>query len=248
MKYKRGIAVITYNRANVLPEILDAVLKTRPDGCKIVLVDDGSTDDTSEVAKKFSQFIYIRGENRGVIANKNRAMFSLQGCDFLSIIEDDLVPIKDGWFEIYEKAVLVSGVHHFCRVQDKEVGEIVPSFAEYMISQGMTPIYGPSPRGDLTFLTSKVMSMVGAFNPMFLGAGYGHGEWSERVAKAGLIPHPNKWMDIAEARDCFVQKGDTEGGRWNQDNKRIKEQIKKNKLLHRQLKAEDYTHYPLVIY
>lgn len=246
--YKRGIAVITFNRSGILPEVLDSVLKTQPEGCRLVLVDDGSTDDTMKVASDFSQFIFIRGSNKGVIANKNRALFALQGCDFLTIIEDDLIPVKEGWFETYEKATMLSGIHHFCRVQDKQVGEVVPEFSEYMISSGLTPIYGPSPRGDLTFISSKVMSIVGAFNPVFVGAGYGHGEWSERVVKAGLIPHPNRWVDIMEARDCFVQKGDTSGGRWDVDPKAIKEQIKRNRGLQRKLKNEDYTHYPLVIY
>lgn len=245
---QRGIAVCTFNRAKNLSEVLDAVVKSQPSNAKLVLCDDGSTDDTSEIAKKFPQFVYIRGKNLGVIANKNRALFSLQNCPFLAILEDDLIPTAPGWFEIYEAASLATGIHHFCRVQDKELPEVYPDFAAFMAKRHLTPIYGPSPRGDLTFITAKALNTVGAFNPNFVGAGYGHGEWSNRIAKAGLIPHPAKWVDIKEARDLFIQKGDEEGGRWDQDKKEIKQQLKVNRAIQKKLKAIKYLYYPLELY
>jgi glycosyltransferase involved in cell wall biosynthesis len=248
IKHKRGIAVATFNRSKFLHKVLDGIVKTQPGSCRLVVVDDGSTDDTRKVVEKFPQFVYIAGPNMGVIANKNRALFALQNCEFVSIIEDDLVPVKGGWFENYEQAALISGIHHFCRVQDREVPETVPEFAAFLGANDLTPIYGPSPRGDLTFITSKVIKQVGAFNPAFIGAGYGHGEWSERVFRAGLIPHPNRWIDIKEARDCFIQKGDKEGGRWLEDEKKIKEQLKRNGAIGKKLKREGYTHYPLILY
>lgn len=247
-RYKRGIAVVTFNRAPVLSELLDAVIKTQPEGTKLVVCDDGSTDNTAEVVKEFPQFLYLRGKNRGAIANKNRALFTLQDTEFIAILEDDLIPTQGGWFEVYEKAALASGINHFCRVQDKEIPEVSDEFFAFMRQNNFTPIYGPSPRGDFTFITAKVTKIVGSFNPKFQGAGYGHGEWSNRVEQAGLIGHPNKWIDIKEARDTFVQKGDQEGGRWNQDQKEIKEQLKYNRAVQRKLKLEKYTHYPLVLY
>jgi len=246
--YHRGICVATYNRANTLPEVLDSIVKTRPEFCRLVLVDDGSTDDTAKVVAKFPQFMYLRGPNKGVIANKNRAIFSLQNCKYIMILEDDLIAKESGYFETYEKAVLQSGIHHFCRVQDKEVPEALDEFGAYMTKKNLTPIYGPTPRGDLTFITSKVISTVGGFNPEFLGVGYGHEEWSARVWRAGLIPHPSRWVDIKEARDCFIQKGDTSGGRWDVDSKVIKEQMRRNKQVLKNLKRKKYIYYPPTLY
>jgi hypothetical protein len=139
-------------------------------------------------------------------------------------------------------------VHHFCRVQDKEIPETIPSFTEYM-QQTMkaTPIYASSPRGDLTFITRRVITQIGAFNPLFQGVGYAHGEWSARVAKAGLISHPLHWIDIAEARDKFKQVGDTEGGRWEDDQVKLKKQMQYNKRVLRNLNTQDYIHCPLRI-
>lgn len=243
----RGIGICTYNRGPNLGKVIDNVVETAPKNCRIVVCDDGSTDDTAIVAGERKDTIYLRGPNQGVAANKNRALFALQDCDFVAILEDDLYPTRPGWFELYENAVYATNIHHFCRVQDKEVEEVVPGFTEWLSKQGATPIYGPSPRGDFTFISSRVISEVGAFNPRFKGAGYAHGEWSNRAVKAGLIPHPLLWIDLKEARDQFVQIGDQEGGRWLDDSKKIRNELKANANLLKDLKKTKYVHHPLVL-
>jgi|SRR5271166_166637 len=242
----RGIAIVTYNRANQLGDQIEAVIRTAPSDARIVVCDDGSNDDTPLVATRYP-VLYLRGSNLGVGANKNRALYALRDASFFAILEDDLFPTEAGWFELYEEAAIVSGLHHFCRVQDKEIPEAVQAFAVSMVKRGFTPIYGSSPRGDLTFATGEVIRKVGGFNPAFRGAGFAHGEWSSRVDRAGLIPHPAKWVDIKEARDKFAQRGDTEGGRWNLLRPVLKEQLKSNKRVLKALNKRPYTYHPLVL-
>jgi glycosyltransferase involved in cell wall biosynthesis len=246
MKIKRGVAVCHFNRLETLGEVIKGVLDTVPEDTRVVIADDGSEGDVAKVARE-NNVILIQGPNAGVAANKNRALWALQDCHFITILEDDLMPVEKGWFEQYEQAATLSGVHHFCRVQKRMVAEAVPSFTAFMASHGLTPCYGPSPRGDFTFLTSAVVARVGGFNPRFRGAGYAHGEWSHRVHKAGLIPHPNKWVDIAEAGLKFKQIGDTAGGRWLQDEAAIKRQINRNKTVYKELQKLDYVYHPLVL-
>lgn len=241
---ENGVGICTYNRGHQIGDLLEAVLGTTKDA-KIVLADDGSTDDTAYVASQFKSVLYMRGPNKGVAYNKNRALFALQTCRFIALLEDDLFPTQPGWFDKYREAAVLSGIHHFCRVQDKEVDEVLPEFKEWMVEKGLTPIYGPSPRGDFTFLTGKVLKMVGGFHPEFIGVGFAHGEWSNRVWNAGLIPHPSKWVDIKEGRDLFTQRGDTTGGRWAENQQAIKEQMKKNRAVQRRLKASRYLYAPL---
>ncbi len=104
----------------------------------------------------------------------------------------------------------------------------------------------PNRNPDFTFITREVVRQVGGFNPLFRGAGYAHGEWSERIRKAGLISHPLGWWDVKEARDKFEQRGDTTGGRWNHDPHEIKEQLKSNKITQKRLKRVEYLYCPLV--
>lgn len=238
----RGVAICHYNRLEHLKEIIDAVKSTAPNGTRIVVCDDGTKGKF-----KLEGTMMLSGPNLGVAANKNRALWLLQDCHFLCILEDDLKPTEKGWFEEYEKAVILSGIHHFCRVQDKIIPETVPEFSEFMRYNGLTPIYGPSPRGDLTFLTRTVVEKVGAFNPLFRGAGYAHGEWSDRVFKAGLINHPNKWVDILECRDRFEQVGDREGGRWKEDQTKVRRQLQRNAAVRKELIQKHYVHHPLIL-
>ena len=245
MSIARGVAICHYNRIKSLLEIMEAVQKTKPKNCKIIVCDDGS--DSLPPSKWFDSVVLIRGENKGVAANKNRALFALQDCQYITILEDDLIPTEEGWFEIYEQAARLSEIHHFCRVQDKLVEETIPEFNKFMRANSFSPIYGSSPRGDLTFITSEVLRLVGGFNPRFKGAGYAHGEWSNRVVAAGLIQHPLKWVDIREARDKFKQVGDTEGGRWDRPRDEIKDQLKANAIMLAKLKKKPYIYHPLML-
>jgi glycosyltransferase involved in cell wall biosynthesis len=139
----RGVAICTYNRAKHLGLIIGKVLTSVPEDTRIVVCDDGSTDDTFEVVRQFP-VKYFRGPNLGVAANKNRALYLLQDCDYIAILEDDLYPTQMNWFETYENTAIYTGIHHFCRVQEKRIDETIPEFTEDLQSRGVTPIYGPS--------------------------------------------------------------------------------------------------------
>jgi glycosyltransferase involved in cell wall biosynthesis len=261
MNIHRGVAICHYNRIEHLEEVIKAVKETVPEGTRIVVCDDGSTpmpDPERSMMHSTAAFhleditrrqevVLIKGPNLGVAANKNRALWALQDCHYICILEDDLVPTEKGWFEAYEKASLLAECHHFCRIQDKEIPETVPTFQTFMNAHGLHPIYASSPRGDLTFCTSEAVKRVGAFNPRFRGAGYAHGEWSARVARTGLIGHPLLWMDIVEGRDKFKQLGDREGGRWLIDEGEIKAQLKRNARVLKELNVENYIYHPLVL-
>ncbi|MCZ6871443.1 MAG: glycosyltransferase family A protein, partial [Gammaproteobacteria bacterium] len=65
---------------------------------QIIVVDDGSTDDTAEVCKRYKQefgdrFIYHRQENAGVSAARNQGI-RLATSDYLVFLDadDELLP------------------------------------------------------------------------------------------------------------------------------------------------------------
>lgn len=244
---KRGVAILSYNRGNHLSEIVESVKSTVPADTNVIVCDDGSNEETVAVLNKLDCTV-IRGKNLGVGANKNRALFALQDCNFLALIEDDLAVRAKDWFQMYEEVAMTSGIHHFCRVQEKQAGEAVPRFSAYLKDHGLLPIYGIKPRGDFVFITKAVLDRVGAFHPDFIGAGYAHVNWQTRIINAGLIPHPNKWVDLraVDVGDPFVQLGDREGGRWNEEEK-VKEQIKRNRRVYDRLDKEGTMHVPLLM-
>ncbi len=242
----RAVSICTYNRGRHIGEVIEGVLSTVPNGTDVFVCDDGSDHDQMPPLFDFPSITVVAGPNLGVAGNKNRALWMMKDHHFSVILEDDLVPTDKGWFETYEAVSVLTDIHHFCRVQDKTVPESKPGFTAYLkAALNVTPVYASSPRGDFTFLTRKVITTIGGFNPAFKGVGYAHGSWSERAIKAGLVSHPNGWVDIVEARDKFKQVGDTEGGRWDHDQKQIKAQLKKNRLVAKQLKKTGELYCPL---
>lgn len=110
------VVIPTHNRAALLPRaIASALAQTALPRCDIVIVDDGSTDDTPDVAASYADRIhYLRQPNRGPAAARNAA---LRACpnEFAAFLDDD-----DHWepdklahqlaaFERWPCVVLVGG-------------------------------------------------------------------------------------------------------------------------------------------
>ena len=69
---KVSVVVCSYNGASTLDECLKSLTRLRyPDFYEVILVDDGSTDSTSEIAKRYPNVLYHHQENRGLSAARN---------------------------------------------------------------------------------------------------------------------------------------------------------------------------------
>ncbi len=66
------MVIATYNRARLLKETIESVLKQTFQDFELIVVDDGSTDDTEKVLKSYGDRVrYFRQENRGPSAARN---------------------------------------------------------------------------------------------------------------------------------------------------------------------------------
>ena len=70
---KVSVVVPSYNHAQYLPATIQSVLDQSYVGFELIIVNDGSTDDTAEVVRKFRypRICYIEQENRGATAARN---------------------------------------------------------------------------------------------------------------------------------------------------------------------------------
>lgn len=71
-KPKVSVVVATYNRAELLAETVSSVLRQRFQDFELIVVDDGSTDNTRQVLEPFASRIrYLYQENAGPSAARN---------------------------------------------------------------------------------------------------------------------------------------------------------------------------------
>ena len=122
MKPKVSVVIPTYNRAYILKRAIDSVLNQTETNLELIVVDDGSTDNTKEVVESYSdvRVRYIHGgENSGPGRARNIGAQKAQG-DFVAFHDSD-----DEWMpEKLEKQLVVYEAN-------PEAGMIYCSFIKY---------------------------------------------------------------------------------------------------------------------
>ena len=69
-----SVIIPCYNQGHYLGEAVESVLAQSYPKLEIVVVDDGSTDGTSEVAARYPAVRYIRQHNQGLAAARNSGL------------------------------------------------------------------------------------------------------------------------------------------------------------------------------
>lgn len=88
---KVSIIIPTYNRANLLREAIDSVLAQTYQDFELLVVDDGSTDNTCAVVAGYGdQVVYRFQENRGVSRARNLGIHASAGAWIAFLDSDDL--------------------------------------------------------------------------------------------------------------------------------------------------------------
>jgi len=123
---KVSILIPTYNYGRFLGECLDSVFAQTYRDFEVIVADDGSTDDTEQVARAYP-VRYYKLEHRGISATRNFLLEQASG-DFIASIDSDdtYMPEKLALQMIeFEKDPDLQAV--FCAIDnwiDKEVTEI----------------------------------------------------------------------------------------------------------------------------
>jgi len=107
MPPKVSVVIPTYNNAALLRETLDGIGRQSCQDLEIIVVDDGSTDDTAEVVRRHDPNIrYAFQPNQGPAAARNRGVALAQG-EFIAFCDHD-----DVWNERHLESLLAVFAAH----------------------------------------------------------------------------------------------------------------------------------------
>ncbi len=107
-----SVVMPTFNRGWIIKEAVDSVLAQTYDRFELIVVDDGSADDTAAVLAPYQDRIrIIRQENRGVSAARNRGVAASYGRWVAFLDSDDLwlpkkLEIQTAFFRDHPEALI----------------------------------------------------------------------------------------------------------------------------------------------
>jgi len=123
-----SVIIPTYNRAGLVVEAIESALRQTTPPREIIVIDDGSTDDTPRALAAFGdRIIAVRQENQGVGAARNRGLAMARG-RYIAFLDSD-----DIWLEF--KLELQFAVMEGRR----ELGLLFSDFLITRENGGMTP-------------------------------------------------------------------------------------------------------------
>jgi glycosyltransferase involved in cell wall biosynthesis/SAM-dependent methyltransferase len=150
-----SVIITCYNYGHFLAEAIESVRQQTYPAREIVVVDDGSTDNTQAVATAYPEVVYLYQHNQGLSAARNTGIRQSKGQYLVFLDADDwLFPdalaLNVSYLQQHPQAAFVSGAH--TRVH---AGELEPELITPPISPN--PYYRLLSLGNYIAMISAVM-------------------------------------------------------------------------------------------
>jgi glycosyltransferase involved in cell wall biosynthesis len=167
-----AVVIPTYNRAHQIADTIRSVLCQSLPPAEVVVVDDGSTDDTEAVVAPFgSQVRYVRQANGGVSVARNHGV-KLTSSPLVAFVDSDDIWLRDK-LAIQVAALGVEPAAEWsitgCDVIDLN-GKVIPS------RRGFTAVFGvfgmeatPPPVFFQRYFRPVTVELSGALHPGWTG-------------------------------------------------------------------------------
>jgi glycosyltransferase involved in cell wall biosynthesis len=113
-----SVVITCYNHGTYLHQSIGSILQQEYSNYEIILVDDGSVDDTKTIAANFPSVKYVYQENSGLSAARNTGIKFCNGRYLIFLDADDwLLPyamkINCEWLEGNKESAFVSGAYEY---------------------------------------------------------------------------------------------------------------------------------------
>lgn len=114
-----SVIIPAYNAARTLPQTLAALNHAQPPAHEVLVVDDGSMDETAQIAQDAGARVIRLENNNGAAAAKNRGAENARG-DILFFTDADIVPPRDA-IETIQNALRDGQTNGIVGVLDEDI-------------------------------------------------------------------------------------------------------------------------------
>jgi glycosyltransferase involved in cell wall biosynthesis len=177
-----SVIIGAYNAAAYLGEAIDSVLAQTHERVELIVVDDGSTDGTGDLAGSYGDQVHcIRQQNGGMAAARNRGLEDARGDFFAFLDADDRFPpdklrLQLATFEDDPSLDIVYG--HVTEFLSSDLDEA----SRRLLREPMHDVPWPTP--NLMLVRRESFLRVGPFSTdLKVGIGV---DWYARANEAGL--------------------------------------------------------------
>ena len=134
-----SVVLPSYNRAHILPRAIESILGQTYKDIELIIVDDGSSDNTAEVVGSFSdsRIVYVRQENAGACAARNNGIAHARG-DYIAFQDSDDIWHQDKLEKQLATLQNTGADVVFCRMNRMVGGEKVGLVSDYF-HEGFLP-------------------------------------------------------------------------------------------------------------
>ena len=169
------IAIPAYGHAQFILATLDSVFAQTFTDCEIVVVNDGSPDDTSDVLRplvEVGRIRYMEQPNAGQAAARNRCLEMARGEFIAYLDDDDLWPAdKLAWQVEMLRSMPEIDLLGGSVTRDLVPDQVTAETDERMLVSGIHAFWGcPFTSPGQTLVRTAAMRTVGGFDPAIRGA------------------------------------------------------------------------------
>lgn len=201
-----SIVVACHNRAHLLPQTMGSIFAQSYRPVEIVVVDDGSIDETPQLMETYGNKIrYIRQQNQGAAVARTTGGRLAKG-EFIAFQDDDDLMVPDRiyhlmhGFEQYPRAILSVGDYAFLDSDGNLTGvkgqfqiheELKdPDHKPILIEDGYTAVLWPklTPLPHTTLFRKKDADKINWFDPRFFYA-CSDTDFFARLGRLGAIAY-----------------------------------------------------------